>query len=279
MVQSVETTQEIQLEDIVELSMALNRVPAAKTPAPKPASLPPPAPPPKSLARVIVAAPISSIELDDDDLDEVNDEPVAAAPSDEPSVTEVMSREAPLTQDPEDLVSTRVKIDKPAELDAEALDQHVKQHIDEDSISTVPAGTLRVPSLSLAQATSALEPPKTSAPTKPAKTSTTEITQPIPRQGWSRLSRLPTPVWASISAAAAALIVGGAALIATHHSEEGISLQVRVAEREEPQTATKAMRRKYVGSEEFGRWSDVPNYVADATGTTPAAPAASSPKN
>ncbi len=173
--QSVEATQEIHLEDIVEMREA---------------------------ARV------SSVELDDDDI--LEEEPA------------------------EDLAATRIQISR----------------VTSASPTTAVMATLRVPSLTLAQAMSAL-----------ARETTRKTSAPRPRFG----SQLPAPIWASIGAAVAALVVGSAALAATHGDDESDAIAVRVAERDEPQSASKAMRRKYITSEQLGRWSEVPTYVADVS--------------
>lgn len=196
MAQSVDATQEIQLEDIVEMSLALT----------------------------------SSVELGDDDLIE---EPVAVL--------------GPPVPDAEDLVATRIQPSR--------MTTHV---------TTAVMATLRVPSLTLAQAMSALASAKDGA--KAQAKDSAEKTQPIPRHRFGgALRQLPAPIWASISAAVAALVVGSAALAATQGSDDSVSVQVRVAEREEPQSASKAMRRKYTTSEQLGRWSEVPNYMADVS--------------
>lgn len=141
--------------------------------------------------------------------------------------------------DAEDLVSTRVQ----------------------SRATSMVTATLRVASLTHAQAMSALSTPASGRQTS----------DPAARTGAYRvLSRsfggqLPAPIWASISAAVAALVVGSAALAASHGSDDSVSIQVRVAEREEPQNATKAMRRKYVTSEQLGRWSEVPTFVPEVS--------------
>lgn len=213
MAQSVETTQEIKLEDIVEMSYALTESAPARE-----------------------SGRVSSVELGDDDL--VEEPSVIVAPDlaheAAPLAAKVADAPETIVQDAEDLVSTRVQPSR---------------------VTTAVMATLRVPSLTLAQAMSALGTvtSKTNAPSS----NLTRFTR------WSR--QLPAPIWASISAAVAALVVGSAALAATHGSDDTISVQMRVAEREEPQDASKAMRRKYTTSEQLGRWSETPTYVADVS--------------
>ncbi len=132
----------------------------------------------------------------------------------------------------EDLAATRIQISRMT------------------AATTAVMATLRVPSLTLAQAMSALS----------GETAHT-TSSPRTRVG----SQLPAPIWASIGAAVAALVVGSAALAATHSNDDSDAVQVRVAERDEPQSASKAMRRKYITSEQLGRWSEVPTYMADAS--------------
>ncbi len=204
MAQSVEATQEIHLEDIVEMRDAC------------------------SVRSVRSVLPLqSSVEVDDADI--LEEESLAKRTG--PSVAQAAALEEPA----EDLAATRIQISR---------------------VTTAVMATLRVPALTLAQAMSAL---------RATDGATARGLRVLP---WLRArfdSHLPAPILASISAAVAALVVGSAALAATHSPDDSVSIQIRVAEREEPQSASKAMRRKYVTSEQLGRWSEVPTFVADVS--------------
>lgn len=207
--QSVEATQEIHLEDIVELHEIVQSSAAPRSGAAVPAPV------------------ASSTELDDDDLLDV------------PAATEVMAtlRVPALTLAqamsalgagakkvvPHSVVITEKSTDKGADSGDDAQDDFEKTRVQIQRGSSSPL-------------------------------SKTSVEAPF---------RLPAPIWASISAAVAALVVGGAALVATSHGDDPVSVQVKMAEREQPQIGSKVMHHKYASSEQLGRWSEVPTFVPD----------------
>jgi hypothetical protein len=289
------STQEIDLADIFEIRALAKRTPSS-IPPPLPAaalklSLPvappvptvtpaPPAPPPP----LVPPAPASStIEM-------------AAVTDSSPLLEEIPAppKSAPLPSfdecaDVERVVLTRESASKLKVAPAGPVElptlRRLKKLTKWSAMTILANETLRVPQMTLAQAASALRVKMSrlerngAADDQTNDDAKTRIHLPSrARAIVARLRALPTPVWASVSAAAAALVVGLGALIAVGHGPqpeaklETPAIEVKTPERTEPLAAVKALparaeERKDAQllrvSESTARWSDLPTLVIE----------------